>query len=129
MRRHVSVCALVLAWLFANGAAWNVVQVVAWVKMFHDYSQVMPVRDALRVTFEGESCNLCQIAQNGAETAREQLPKSDTFGGSDRLLLAFHATPVFVVASPDHGWPGLAHEAGRTRTDSVPVPPPRAARA
>jgi hypothetical protein len=126
VRRLLPISALVVAWLFANGAAWNVVQVVAWAKMFRDYSQVMPAREALRVTFEGEACNLCRIAQSGADAAREQLPRSDTFGGGERLLLAFHTTPVLVVAAPDRSWPGLVHEAGLARTDAVPVPPPRA---
>lgn len=125
LRRHVSVFALVLAWLFANGAVWNIVQVVAWAKMFQDYAQVMPVDEALRVTFEGEACQLCHVAQSGADTAREQLPQSDSFGGSDRLLLAFQAAPVVVVTAPDFAWPGLVHEAGLKRTDAVPVPPPR----
>lgn len=126
LRRHVSVFALVLAWLFANGAVWNIVQVVAWAKMFQDYAQVMPVDEALRVTFEGEACQLCHVAQSGADAAREQLPQSDSFGGGDRLLLAFQAAPVVVVTAPDFAWPGLVHEAGLTRTDAVPVPPPRA---
>lgn len=127
MRRPISTLALILAWLCANGALWNVVQVVAWAKMFHDYSQVMPAREALRVTFvDGEACNLCHIAQSAQDTARDQLPRDDALGGGDRLVLTFHATPPVVVTAPDFAWPGLAHEAGLTRTDAVPVPPPRA---
>lgn len=126
LRRRFALFALIFAWLCANGAVWNVVQVVAWAKMFHEYSQVMPAAEALRITFEGEACNLCHLAQSGAEAARDQLPDGDSFGGSDRLLLAFHAAPPVVVTAPDFGWPGLVHEAGFSRTDSVPVPPPRA---
>ncbi len=126
MRRTFAISALILAWLFANGAAWNFVQVVAWAKMFRDYSAVMPVREAVRVTFEGESCNLCRVAQGGADAAREQVPKSDAFGGGDRILLSLQATPLLVVSAPDFSWPSLASEVGRTRTDAVPVRPPRA---
>ncbi len=127
MRRRFSTLALLVAWLCANGAVWNVVQVVAWAKMFRDYSAVMPAAAALRVTFvEGEACNLCHIAQSAQETARDQLPRDDALGGSDRVVLAFQATPPVVVTAPDFAWPGLVHEAGLTRTDAVPVPPPRA---
>jgi len=126
MRRQISTFALLFAWLCANGAVWNVVQVVAWAKMFHDYSDVMPAAQALRLTFEGEACNLCHIAQSAQDTARDQLPQDAALGGSDRLVLAFQATPPVVVIAPDFAWPGLVNEAGLTRTDTVPVPPPRA---
>lgn len=126
MRRIFSISALCLAWLFANGAAWNLVQVVAWAKMFRDYSQVSPVREALRETLEGAPCKLCRLAQDGAKTAREQLPKSDAFGAGDRLVLAWQPVPPVVLIAPNAVWPGLVHEAGRIRTDAVPVPPPRA---
>ena len=126
MRRIFAISALCLAWLFANGAAWNLVQVVAWAKMFRDYSQVSPVREALRETLEGGPCKLCRLAQDGAKTAREQLPKSDAFGAGDRLVLAWQPVPPVVLIAPNAVWPGLVHEAGRIRTDAVPVPPPRA---
>lgn len=126
MRRRCSIVALALAWLCANGAVWNVVQVVAWARMFSDYAQVMPVHEALRVTFEGEACELCHVAQAAQDTARQQLPQDAALGGGERLELVFQATPVVVVAAPDFAWPGLANEAGLTRTEPVPVPPPRA---
>lgn len=125
VRRKLSTFALILAWLCANGAVWNVVQVVAWAKMFHDYSQVMPAHEALRITFEGEACDLCHVVQAAQDTARDQLPQ-DLLGGTDRVVLAFHATPPVVLTAPDFAWPGLVNEAGLTRTDAVPVPPPRA---
>ena len=126
VRRTLSTIALLLAWLCANGAVWNVVQLVAWTKMFHDYAQVMPVATALRVTFDGSApCDLCQLSQNAQDTARDQLPRDAALGGSDRLLLACEtATPV-VVRAPDFSWPGLVHEAGTMRRDPVPLPPPR----
>lgn len=126
MRRTLSTITLVVAWLCANGAVWNVVQVVAWAKMFRDYAEVMPTHEALRVTFEGEACNLCHVVQSAQDTARDQSPRDDALGGSDRITLAFHATPPLVVIAPEFAWPGLVPEAGRTRTDAVPVPPPRA---
>jgi hypothetical protein len=125
--RRVSIIALFLAWLCANGAIWNVVQVVAWAKMFHDYSQVMPATRALEVTFDGSApCQLCHISQKGQDAAREQLPREAVLGGGlDKLLLLADHVPVVVLTAPDFAWPGVANDAGPTRTGLVPVPPPR----
>jgi hypothetical protein len=128
VRRHLSLTALLLAWLCANGAVWNVVQVVAWAKMFHDYSQVMPVAEALELTFDGSApCDMCTISQDAQDTARSQLPREAALGsGNEKILFVSDCAPVTVLAAPDYAWPGLVSETGLTRTESVPVPPPRA---
>lgn len=128
MRRTLSTTGLLLAWLCANGAVWNVVQVVAWAKMFQDYAQVMPATDALALTFDGSTpCDLCRIAQGGQDAAREQLPADAALGGgADKLLLMSDVVPTPVLIAPETEWPGLVHEAGLARTSAVPVPPPRA---
>ena len=72
MRRHVSVAFLLFAWLCANGSLWNVVQVVAWAKMFHDYARVMPAARALQVTFDGtKPCDICCAVQKAQDATRE----------------------------------------------------------
>jgi hypothetical protein len=127
VRRRVSILALCLAWLCANGALWNVVQVVAWAKMFHDYAQIMPAAQALRLTFDGSApCDLCHISQKAQDAAREQLPRdADVGGGMEKLLLLAESAPAVVLAAPDFPWPGVVNDAGPTRTEAVPVPPPR----
>jgi hypothetical protein len=128
VRRALSTTCLLLAWLCANGAVWNVVQVVAWAKMFHEYSQVMPATDALELTFDGSApCDMCLIAQGGQDAARQQLPTEAALGGGqEKIVLIADSVPAPVLMAPAVDWPGLASEAGRMRTDSVPVPPPRA---
>lgn len=126
VRRRISIAALCLAWLCANGAIWNAVQVVAWARMFQDYSQVMPLAQALQLTFSGEApCDLCTLAETGKDAAREQLPRDEALGATDKFVLSFQAATPVVLTAPDITWPGLAHEAGRLRTELVPVPPPR----
>ncbi len=126
MRRRVSLIALLLAWLCANGAVWNVVQVVAWTKMFHGYAQVMPTAKALQLTFSGEApCDLCTIVETAKDTAKQQLPRDEALGATDKFVLSFQAAAPLVLTAPEFVWPGLAHEAGLRRTESVPVPPPR----
>ena len=127
MRRHVSAAFLLFAWLCANGALLNIVQVVAWAKMFHDYSQVMPVARALQVTFDGSKpCEICSVVQKAQDTARDQSPRSEALGAStEKILLVSESVPVLVLVAPDLTWPGAVGAAGLTRTEAVPVPPPR----
>lgn len=102
-------------------------QVVAWAKMFHAYSQVMPVSQALAVTFDGSNaCDLCSITQQAQDATREQLPHEAVLGGSDKFVLAQAsvAEPLF-VPTPEVSWPGVAHDVGLTRTDPVRLTPPR----
>ena len=127
VRRNVSLGCLLLAWLCANGALWNVVQVVAWGKMFHDYAQMMPAAQALQLTFDGSKpCALCHLSQSARDSARDQLPRESALGGGDeRILLASDGVPGVVVTAPDLEWPGAANDTGPTRLEAVPVPPPR----
>lgn len=127
MRRNVSITCLLLAWLCANGSVWNVVQVVGWVKMFHDYSENMPAAKALEITFDGSApCHLCHLSQKGANTEREQMPRDAVLsGGMKKLLLASEELAPVVLAAPEFFWPGLVNDAGAIRIESVPVPPPR----
>ena len=44
----------------------------------------------------------------------------------EKLLLLAENVPAVVLVAPDFMWPGIVDDAGLIRTDSVPVPPPRA---
>ena len=126
VRRRISITCLVLAWLCADGAVWNVVQVVAWARMFHGYTQVMPAAQALQRTFDGaEPCALCQLAERGHRAERDQQPANTVPGAAEKILLACDEPATVVFLSPDLNWPGVVDAAGLTRTESVPVPPPR----
>lgn len=126
VRRKLSLLCLLITWLCANGAVWNVVQVVAWAKMFRDYSQVMPVAQALQLTFDGSApCDLCSIAQSGGNATRNSQPPAALDSGAEKILLIAECAPDPVLVAPDHAWPGVADTAGLTRTEAVPVPPPR----
>jgi len=46
-------------------------------------------------------------------------------GGMDKLLLLADSVPILVVAAPDFAWPSVIHNIGLTRTELVPVTPPR----
>jgi len=127
VRRTFSIGCLIFAWLCANGALWNVVQVVGWIKMVNDYSATMTTAKALEITFDGSApCSLCHISQEAEDTARKQLPQDAALGaGMEKIVLASESAPVLVVAGPKDSWPGVVHDAGLVRTEAVPVQPPR----
>ncbi len=126
MRRKTSIAFLLIAWLCANGSLWEVVQVVAWGKMFARYTQEFSVVNALARTFDASKpCALCKVAQKGhdAASASGQTPASTNT--SEKVLLAFHATTPLVIVAPDFSWRGVDDDSGLMRTEAVPVPPPR----
>jgi hypothetical protein len=126
VRRKLSLACLLLAWLCANGAVWNVVQVVAWANMIRYYSQVMPAAQALQVTFDGSApCKLCHLAQAGQDAAHATPAPAAPGDETEKILLIADCVPAPVLVAPDFSWPGVADAAGLTRTEAVPVPPPR----
>ena len=126
MRRKLSLTCLLLAWICANGAIWNGVQVVAWAKMIRDYSQNMPAARAVELTFSGEApCKLCHLAQSGQDATRDAQSPAALGGGDEKILLMADCVPALVLVAPDFSWPGVADTTGLTRIESVPVPPPR----
>jgi hypothetical protein len=127
VRRKFSIACLLLAWLCANGAVWNVVQVVAWANMLRGYSQVMPAKQALQLTFDGSApCKLCHLAEDGREAAAKLPPAAALGAGDEKIVLMAESAPAPVLVAPDFSWPVAGDLAGLARTESVPVPPPRA---
>ena len=125
MRKKFAIFSLLFAWLCANGALLDAVQVLAWAKMFAGYARVMPVGEALRVTFDpNKPCDMCLGIAAAKETAKQQLPQT-TEHSAEKLLLAYQATSVFVLTRSPGDWPAALASAAPVRTEEVPVPPPR----
>ncbi len=124
MRRltHLFVLA---AFLFSSGGQWYALQCVAWVKMIHDYAQVVPLTEAVSMTFSGHyPCEICRaIAEKKADEDRAKvssLQKYDTkFLSSVRIVVASpSASPLRYVILFEHLL---------TRSEPPPTPPPRQA--
>ncbi len=127
MRKKFSITCLLFAWLCANGALLDAVQVFAWGKMFAENARALPLGEALAATFDpAKPCEMCLGVAAAKETARQQLPGSVEKAGQEKLVLALHAAtrPVFLSSSAD--WPVTLASVPPSRTDPVPVPPPRA---
>jgi hypothetical protein len=126
VRRKFSITCLLLAWFCATGAVWNVVQVIGWAGMIRDYSQVMPMSEAIGVTFGGTApCDLCHLAEEGQETTRDSPSPTVPGSGMEKILLIAECAPAPVLVAPDFSWPEAVDAAGLLRAESVPVPPPR----
>ncbi len=125
MRRTLSILSLSIAWLCANGSLWNVMQLVAWAKMFHDYSQIMPAVPALSLTFDlSKPCEICTMIQHGRDATRDtQSPVLLSTG--DKLVLACETAAPVVMTAPDFYWPDVVNDVGPARSETVPLPPPR----
>ncbi len=99
---------------------------LAWAKMFAGYARVMPVGEALRVTFDpNKPCDMCLGIAAAKETAKQQLPATVEHS-AEKLLLAYHANAIFIVPHSSGAWPAALASVAPIRTEEVPVPPPRA---
>jgi hypothetical protein len=126
VRQKLSITCLLFAWLCANGALLDAVQVFAWGKMFSENLQTMRVITAFQATFDpGRACHLCVSVATAKDTAREQLPGSVERASGEKLVLALHATPPPVFLSPSADWPATLASVPPSRTEPVPLPPPR----
>lgn len=125
MRRPLATFSLLFAWVCANGAIWDAVQVFAWGKMFAGYSQSMSVPAALRATFDpAKACEMCLGVASAKETAKQQLPQA-VERSAEKLLLAIHAPGQIVFENSPEEWPVTLASVAPVRSESVPVPPPR----
>lgn len=128
VRPTFAAAALFVAWLCANGAAWDVMQVVAWGRMFAGYSATMTVAQALQKTLDPtKPCEMCvaiRKAKGAHETAKPaQAPEQ---GAPAKLVLALDAADEPVFANDPGDWPAGTARRITERAERVPVPPPRA---
>lgn len=115
---------LLAAWLFATGLHWDALQLVAWANMFANYSESMSSGDALKATVQGETCPLCDAADEGRRQDSEQFGPGASQGKAPLLPLPAHA---FIVEGPlVELWPESKVLAEEAAPAPPPTPPPRA---
>lgn len=126
MRKQVALFSLLFAWLCANGALLDGVQVFAWAKMFAGYARTMPAADALRETFDpAKPCEMCTGVAAAKDVAKKQIPQS-VERSAEKIVLALQATPNVILVRVASEWPVMTELAAPSRCEPVPVPPPRA---
>ena len=126
MRRTLAIASLFVAWICANGAVWDVVQIFAWARMFTGYTQTQTVTAAIEETFDGSKpCPICRAVAKAKEAAHKQAPQS-VERSAEKLLLACEFPEKLLIGPSADGWPDAAVRSGPVRIEPVPVPPPRA---
>ncbi|HEY0256657.1 MAG TPA: hypothetical protein VGC39_04365 [Candidatus Methylacidiphilales bacterium] len=112
------------AFILSCGGQWYLLQGVAWIKMIHDYSQMVPLGEAVSMTFSGQyPCALCKAIAEKQAAENDQLLTIEKFK-KQQIATASIAVPPRNVATfsyPDFG-PSL-----RFRSEPPPTPPPRLA--
>jgi len=123
--RRTTLLVVLIAFTFSCGGQWAVLQCVAWANMIREYSEMVPVTQAIAMTFSGEyPCDMCKMIaeKKQAEKAKvaqlfqhEKKQVSPGFEVTDRLMTIspqiFFSRESFL----------------QTRSEAPPVPPPRIA--
>jgi hypothetical protein len=78
------------------------------------------------VTFDpNRPCDMCLGVAAAKETAKQQLP-AGAERAAEKIQLALHTPAALVFVFPPAAWPPVLACAAPSRTEPVPVPPPRA---
>ncbi|HTZ22296.1 MAG TPA: hypothetical protein VMC06_15545 [Opitutaceae bacterium] len=125
VRRSFAIYSLIFAWICANGAVWDAVQFFAWARMFAGYSHTLPIRAALRETFDpGKPCEICMAVARAKEAERKQAPRPLERSAVKFVLACETQEKIQIVPLP-RAWPAVPDRTGAIRREPVPVPPPR----
>lgn len=123
MRRLTHIIVLA-AFVFSCGGQWYVLQGVAWVKMLHDYSQMVPFTEAVSMTFSGQyPCEICKALAEKNQAENDKICSLDKF--EKKLFPSVALSPAKPNATAVH-YLGIVSFFS-DRTDSPPTPPPRRA--
>lgn len=110
------------AFMFSCGGQWYVLQAVAWVHMIYDYSQVVPLTEAVSMTFSGKyPCEICKAIADKKQSEQSRVIAIEKYEKK-----FFPPLSVEIVELE----PSLLHYPAysisfRMRTESPPTPPPR----
>lgn len=125
MRHRAALILTLIAWLLATGAHWDVLQSVAWGRMFVRNAATMPLADALRLTFApGSSCSLCAVVSE----ARQQRTATEAPAPEPERKITLDVGPAVAGVTPPPA-PAPRHPqdatVGESRRARPAVPPPR----
>ena len=123
MRRLTHIIVLA-AFVFSCGGQWYALQCVAWVKMLHDYSQMVPFAEAVDMTFSGKyPCPICKAIAEKKQSENEKICSLE------KVEKKFFPPVAIALARPDAVSFRYADylSSFQTRTEPPPTPPPRQA--
>ena len=110
------------AFVLSCGGQWYALQGVAWLKMLHDYSQMVPFTEAVSMTFSGHyPCAICKAL---AEKKQAEDDRICSLGKYDKkffppLAVEVPAPDATVIIHADY------FSSLQGRSEPPPTPPPR----
>lgn len=111
------------AFLFSCGGQWPVLQGLAWANMIREYSQVVPLGEAVKMTLSGRyPCALCKAI---AERKSSADSKTFTLAKHDKPMVAQGVTLRPRAVAVTAGFGPAREKLLQFRTEAPPVPPPR----
>ena len=123
--RRLTLFAVLFAFVCSCGGQWPILRCVAWVHMIREYSEVVPLSQAVEMTFSGEyPCEMCK-----AIAEKEQSDSAKVFTVEKHQKKLSPQSFVLNLLSPRICRPGFGfyREFFQTRSDVPPTPPPRLA--
>ena len=124
--RRLTLFVVLIAFTFSCGGQWPALQCVAWANMIREYSEMVPLTQAVQMTFSGEyPCSLCKAIAEKKNSDQQQkalaLKKHEKKVVSS--LLSFEPRTVTVSSQT---FVSLA-QFFEPRSEAPPTPPPRLA--
>jgi hypothetical protein len=121
MRRLTHVIVLA-AFVFSLGGHWYLLQGLAWMNMIREYSQVVPLPEAVGMTFSGKyPCSICKAIADHQTSDQHKafaVDKNDKkFPLPSELTISQPAIAAFL-------YPDFASHL-QLRSEAPPTPPPR----
>jgi hypothetical protein len=111
------------AFIFSCGGNWYLLQGIAWVKMIHDYSQFVPLTEAVGMTLSGKyPCALCQALAEKKPSENNQTWLVEKYEKKFFPPIAVTAAKEPAEVSLDYFVPA---DHVLTRAETPPTPPPR----
>lgn len=125
LRRHFQCWFFIFLWLGATGIQWDVVQGLAWARMFTGYIKSMSLTEAAKKTLQGELCSLCEVVKQ-AKDSDNPLPGIEA--SKEKLPIILDLPLAWVrpaqATEPTHK---EIDAMGSTERPEPPTPPPRSA--
>ena len=125
MSKRIQLIAVLLAWLLSTGAQWDLVQTFGWARMVSKYAQTMSLTEAVKKTFSGEMCGVCEIVSEAKQQEHDKNVPS--VGKMDaKILLVLHPVPEFIFsATESEAWSLSDTSIMSVERGAPPLPPPR----
>lgn len=123
--RRLTLLLVLVAFTFSCGGQWYVLQCVAWTNMIREYSQMVPLTQAVQMTFSGQyPCALCKVI---AQKEQSQNLKIATLQKQEKKRLSAEVivAPLQPSVSPQTFL--VRPEFLQARSEAPPTPPPRLA--